>query len=882
MDRIASEQRLASSGEAAHAVQIADHLREIRRQQDEIRQLQTERAALVSALKEAEAGYQNAVLIQQMMFDEVRREHERRFDELTQLKASMSWRITRPLRALVWRWRLLTGRHNVPGQATSEIQSGVLEYVENEKVEEPTAPLALRSVPAIRIQQSLEPDALPGLRVVIVTPDIHGPIRNGGIGTAFAALAQQLAQWGARTTVAYALGGHSESEPVSHWQGHYAALGINFLALDDTALNKSPRLDSPPVRQLSWRVYRWLEQNQNDFDVAIFPEWMGLAYYALLAKGQGLAFKHLSIVVNAHSPEAWAAEGNRALPQYLDFVDRDFMERESVRRADWVISPSRYMLDWMRSRQWELPESCRVIQNLMAETTDGPGVPDELQTPETLVFFGRLEHRKGLKLFCDAIDRLPTARRNALRAIHFLGKAVIHPGGFESTRYIAERSRNWGVRIEVVTDKNKDEALAELAQPGVLAVIASLSENSPYTVLECLHHGVRFVAARVGGITELVHPDDAQFCLFPPNPQGLVNCLQNVLTHGAPVIRIAQPQSGTREQWKSWFQEVAQQRAAAAAADAQHVGFAAELPLVSVCLVHYNRPHFLALSLDSLRAQTYANLEVVLVDDGSPSAEAQRYLENLEPEFTRRDWQIIRQQNSYLGAARNRGAEAARGQYVLFMDDDNIAMPHEVETFMSAAQHSKADVLTCASAVFSETPPAEPSYVWLPLGGAAGAGMFRNVFGDANAFWKRSTYLELGGHTTDYGVGHEDWELFAEAVLSGAKLELVPLPLFWYRVNAKGMLRAGDSWADHARSARAYLRHDPHGLGMASAYAVLLQRAKEQEGDLGLKGGGRLARGLARALRMATEPSLRVQFRGVWRNQGLREAVKRAMTKANR
>ena len=94
MDRIASEQRLASSGEASHAVQIADHLREIKRQQDEIRQLQTERAALVSAVKEAEAGYQNAVLIQQMMFDEVRREHERRFDELTQLKASMSWRIT--------------------------------------------------------------------------------------------------------------------------------------------------------------------------------------------------------------------------------------------------------------------------------------------------------------------------------------------------------------------------------------------------------------------------------------------------------------------------------------------------------------------------------------------------------------------------------------------------------------------------------------------------------------------------------------------------------------------------------------------------------------------------------------------------------------------
>jgi glycosyltransferase involved in cell wall biosynthesis/GT2 family glycosyltransferase len=856
MDRISSEQHLASSGDAetmrsldtikqaldlsesrsaAYAAQVADHLREIKRQKAEIRQLEAERAVLASAVKEAVAGHERVSLLEEQVFEEVRGENEIRVDEAAGFKASMSLQRTTSL-----------------------------------------------DVQASQTQYHVQSDSLPGLRVLIVTPDIHGPIRNGGIGTAFSALAQQLVAWGAQTTVAYALGRHSESEPIAHWQNHYAGLGIALLSLDDKELSKSPNLGAPIVRQLPWRVYRWLERNQNDFDIAIFPEWMGLAYYALLAKGQGLAFKQLSIVVNTHSPAAWAAEGNRALPERLDFVDRDFMERESVRRADWVISPSHYMLDWMRSRKWELPAQSCVIQNLMPEIVDAPGVPDTLEMPETLVFFGRLEHRKGLKLFCDAIDRLPPERRNTLRAICFLGKAVIHPGGFESRRYISERSRNWSVRVNIMTDKNKDEALAELAQPGVLAVIASLSENSPYTVLECLHHDVRFVAASVGGITELVHPDDAQFCLFPPNPQGLVNCLQNVLTHGAPVIRIAQPQSGTREQWRSWFQEIAQQRAAAASADTQLAGIVAKQPLVSVCLVHYNRPNFLALALASLRAQTYANIEIVLVDDGSPAAEAQRYLESLEDEFTKRDWQIIRQQNSYLGAARNRAAEAARGQYVLFMDDDNIAMPHEVETFMSAAQHSGADVLTCASAVFSETPPAEPSYVWLPLGGAAGAGMFRNVFGDANAFWKRSTYLELGGHTTDYGVGHEDWELFAEAVLSGAKLELVPVPLFWYRVNAKGMLRAGDSSADHARSARAYMRHDPHGLGMASAYAVLLQRATEQNGKFGLLGGGRLARALGRALRMATEPSLRVQFLAVWRNQGLREAVERAMTKANR
>ena len=828
---------------AAYAAQISDHLRKMELYRNANQWLESERTAQTAV---AAAAAETATAEQARLTSELERRAEN------------------------------TARH-LPAPEPLDDDTDVL-TVPQDAVAEDYRPPAVVSV-------SLEPGAqhsprqniFPNLRVVIVTPDIHGPIRNGGIGTAFAALAQQLAAWGADITIAYALGTHSENEPASYWQKHYADLGVKFLALTETQLQTVPSINAPHVRQLPWRVYRWLERNEKSFDLAIFPEWMGLAYYALIAKGQGLAFKNLVIAVNAHSPESWASEGNKVLPNYLDLIDRDFMERECVRRADWVISPSRYMIDWMRGRKWEVPDRVRIIQNLMPDTMGPLAGITPAQKSETLVFFGRLEFRKGLKLFCDAIDRLPPAQRNKLRAVKFLGKAVVQ-GGFDSRRYIADRTRNWGIRVDVVTDKNKDQALVELSQPGVLAVIASLSENSPYTVLECLHHGVRFVASRVGGITELVHPEDTESCLFVPNPQSLANCLENAMTHGFSVARMAQPQSGTREQWQSWFQEVVQTRSAhVARADAS-----AEKPLVSICLVHHNRPQYLAQSLESLRTQSYPNIEVVLVDDGSPSAEAQQALTGLEPEFRSRGWQLIRQANSYLGAARNRAAEAARGQYLMFMDDDNIAMPHEVETFVSAALHGGADILTCASALFDEKPKKDPSNIWLPLGGAAGAGMYRNVFGDANAFWKRDVYLALGGHTTDYGVGHEDWELFAEAVLSGARLEVVPMPLFWYRVNTNGMLRSGDTWMDHARSARAYLRRDPGGLGMASAYAVFLKTSEEHEAFRPANMGGKRWRRIWRALLRARDPSLRAQFIGVWRHQGFHIAVTRALKKANR
>ena len=110
------------------------------------------------------------------------------------------------------------------------------------------------------------------------------------------------------------------------------------------------------------------------------------------------------------------------------------------------------------------------------------------------------------------------------------------------------------------------------------------------------------------------------------------------------------------------------------------------------------------------------------------------------------------------------------------------------------------------------------------------------------------------------------------------------MPLFWYRVNANGIQFSANSEESYARSARAYLRSDPGGLGMASAYAVFLQRAKEcGTYEVRAAGGTRgLYRHIWRAMRMARKPSLRMQFINAWRHQGFMQAINRALVKVNR
>ncbi len=650
-------------------------------------------------------------------------------------------------------------------------------------------------------------------KILIVTPDIYGPIRNGGIGTAFYNLALAIKKAGAKTSILYALGEHTESGSIDQWRKFYNEFGIDFISLPGVKYNQN--LDAVPFfRRLSWRIHQWLTDNQVGFDLVIFPEWMGLAYYSLLAKTQGLEYSNLSIIINTHSPELWAVEGNRSLPASIDYVERDFMERYSVYLAEFVVSPSSYMLEWMRKNKWNISENlCTVIPNIMPESKQYSSSCILPHNINKTVFLGRLEIRKGLKLFCDSIDRLLPKLRSQLGTICFYGKVSDIRSG-DSITYIKDRSKNWGLHIEILSNLNREQVFYELHQLGTLAVIPSLLENSPYTVLECLREGICFLASSVGGIPEMVSVECHSTNLFAPNPIDLSTKLLDVINNGLESAKCSWSDNEVTNKWISFLSSI----------DKKKNSPITSKPLVTICLVHFNRPRLLSQAIDSLIGQTYSNIEIILVDDGSTDIQAVNYLDSLSYDFGQRGWKIIRQKNSYLGAARNNAASHARGEYILFMDDDNIAAPEMVEIFVKAAQYSNSDILTSVAMHFhGDGLPGNSLNLAIPLGGALGAGLFQNVFGDAHSFWRKEAFYEIGGFSTDYGLGHEDWEIFAEAVLSGLRLMVVPVPLYWYRVNQHGMSGTtvwSDIYSNLARSVRPYLRHDPHGMGVALAYSL--------------------------------------------------------------
>src|SRR5579862_9713506 len=180
------------------------------------------------------------------------------------------------------------------------------------------------------------------LRICIASCEFIGPIRNGGIGTAYTAMAHALTAAGHDVTLLYTQGEHCENETAAHWKSFYQKQGLRFIARPS---DPNLRIDAPDLATRSYETYRWLK-TQN-FDLIHFPEWSADPYYSLLAKHQGLAFANTLFCVGTHSPNAWLKQANSEYLAHPLDLEVDFMERRCVALADIVVSPCQYMLRWM-------------------------------------------------------------------------------------------------------------------------------------------------------------------------------------------------------------------------------------------------------------------------------------------------------------------------------------------------------------------------------------------------------------------------------------------------------------------------------------------------------------------------------------------------------
>jgi glycosyltransferase involved in cell wall biosynthesis len=386
------------------------------------------------------------------------------------------------------------------------------------------------------------------LNVCIASPEFIGLTNHCSIGLAYTAMAQALTAAGHHVTCLYLGAKELNDHAWEHWVEKYRRDGLTLVALPQ--INAS-ELVAPAHLIKSYETYQWLKKNDR-FDIIHFPDRQGPGYHTLMAKHQGLGFARTTICVDLHSMTAWLKAVDLEYVNDLADMDTDFMERRAVALADAVVSPSHYLLNWISDHHLELPKNCYVRPNILphsAWAVEAPVAPRVREIDE-LVFFGTLETSKGLILFCDALDSLPPAIADKIQNVTFLGREAI-VDGIPARTYLQKRAQGWTFPFQILTGYNSGRAIEFLSQKKRMAIIPSLVENSADEVLSCLVAGIPFVASRMGGIPELIAPDDVSRVCFETKADVLCEVLCRALKEGLSPARALVDARDNEQAWVS-------------------------------------------------------------------------------------------------------------------------------------------------------------------------------------------------------------------------------------------------------------------------------------------------------------------------------------------
>jgi glycosyltransferase involved in cell wall biosynthesis len=195
------------------------------------------------------------------------------------------------------------------------------------------------------------------------------------------------------------------------------------------------------------------------------------------------------------------------------------------------------------------------------------------------------------------------------------------------------------------------------------------------------------------------------------------------------------------------------------------VKLATDRPFVSVVLPTRNRAALARRAVYSVLAQSYSDLELIVIDDGSTDGTS-----SMLSSIDDRRLQVIRnERNVGVSAARNLGIQRARGELVAFQDDDDLWFAHKLERQVDALKQAPADTCWCLCGFVRQLPSAceyiGGSERYAELDFAAGASRSRRDGGSdwsliATPAWvvERAMLERVGGFDERMAT-YEDWEL---------------------------------------------------------------------------------------------------------------------------
>ncbi|KAL3895650.1 MAG: hypothetical protein SGCHY_004573, partial [Lobulomycetales sp.] len=316
------------------------------------------------------------------------------------------------------------------------------------------------------------------------------------------ALAQTLSKGGYRVSVVYTVPTTGDDTVFSSVKQDMASQGVNLVRIEPTGVSYG---ESASVEALSYEVYQFIINQEDQYEFVHFSATSGAGYYTLLAQSQGLICSATKFVVSLDdlNPSEIKRRGQTGTAS-ADLVitdaailKKDYIVQKTLELSSTLVVSSQFLLDNIREQAWEIDATVtHVIESIPSVNIAGPG--GKYSDVNELVFVGNLNALDGLKVFCEAVDIAAADLSKAGISISFAGVPDMIDD-VPSAEWIEIYAGNWqeyGLEWQIVKAHDSSDILEHLAEkPGRIAVLPSLFDANSVVGQELLYAGFPFVAS---------------------------------------------------------------------------------------------------------------------------------------------------------------------------------------------------------------------------------------------------------------------------------------------------------------------------------------------------------------------------------------------------
>ncbi len=618
------------------------------------------------------------------------------------------------------------------------------------------------------------------MRICLVSKEVAG-IVGGGIGIYVHEAAKALTACGHEVWLITRDPGDEKRHALRALTGFHRIL----TAGENVPADRRGRVfHGEPHYGYSMLVHQTLQAAGTTFDYIEFPDYEAEGLIPIREQQLFGTYGSTVLGVMLHSPTyecfLYDQQMHRAS---LAIREVCLLEDNAIRNAPLLNCPSNGLLEEVAGRLGLDASAAAIIRYPMSLPPESIAPTASRASLEDLEFlyFGRIEPRKGVENLIEAFRTLPRLR------VRLVGGDVPYsPYGRSFRAHLERRAPS---NIEFVGGVPRERML-DMIRTADVCIFPSLFENWPNACIEAMAAARVVIGSRHGGMAEMIEHGKDGFLVDGRSAADIARVICEDLASALPRLDRIGAAAAHRiralSDQKTYVRAIERRVAEGQARRKPLAAIAHETRKVSIVIPFYKDRDTVDEAVESACRQVHASVEILLINDGSPLPDADVILQRQIQRDPR--VRVIRKQNGGLGSARNCGVANASGDYVLFLDADNILRPDYAKVGVEVLERHRDLAFVVPHARFFDGDSGAEIGIYNPIPFDRSTGLLINRFGDAGAMFRRSVFVDEGIAYDETLIAYEDWALWMDLERKGLRGAAIPRVLYDYRVRRESMV----------------------------------------------------------------------------------------------